>query len=138
MRSVRRYISEKWFLLLYTFANKFISIFKKHIRTKSRGLHNFSIMEITTVKISVVPYIGSLPHPATSVTIDFGKTAIFWTVRIVIPQVPLSKHSRLVSIFLKKLPECTLIFPQHGATHNGMPYTRPVCPMARHQRCPSW
>ena len=136
MRCIRRYVSEEWFLLLHTFANKFMTEFKKHIRTKTLGLNNFSIVEISAVKISVVPYIRCLPHSTASVTIHLGKSTILRTIRIIIAHMPLSKHSRLVSILFKELTQCTLIFPQHGATHNGMPHTSPVCPVTGHQGRP--
>ena len=136
MRCIGGNVGKKWFLLLYTLPNEFMPEFKKHIGAKSFSLNNFSIMKIASVKISVVPDIRSLPHPAASVSVYLSKPPVLWPVGIVVSEVPFPKHSRLVSIFLKELTERPFLGPQHRAAHNGVPYSCPVGPVTGHQSRP--
>ena len=138
MRCIRGYVSKKRFLLFHTLANETVALLEKDICTKTLRIYDLSVVEITTIKIGIIPDIGGLPHAPAPMTVYFGKPTVFRTVWEVVSEVPLTKHSGLVSVFLEKLAQCPLIRPQHGTPHNRMPYARTVSPVPRHESRPRW
>ena len=97
MRSVGGDISQERFFRRGGIANETIGLFKEHVAAKAFGSHNFAVVKVSAVKISVVPHVGGLADAAAAVTVDFGVAAVFGAIWVVVAQVPFTKHARLIT-----------------------------------------
>ncbi len=138
MWSVGANVCEERLLCLGVPANELMGLLEENIGTESLGLDDLSIVEIATVEISVVPNVGRLPHSASTMTVDLVEATVLRTVGIVVTHMPLAKHPCLVAIILEHLANRDLISPQHGTSHDGVPYPGAVRPVPRYKGRPRW
>ena len=67
-------------------------------------------MPVAPVKIGVIPVVGCLAYSATSVAKDLCVSAIFWTIGVIITEVPFAKHACGIAIVLEDLTHGDFVF----------------------------
>ena len=109
--------------------DELMSLLKENVSTEAFGFFDLAIVKVGTIEVGVIPDIGSLTDAASAVAVNFFKATVFRTVRVVVTEVPFAEHCGGV-IFLKMLAEGDFIFTDHGTTHNGVPDTGAIGPVA--------
>ena len=133
VRGIEGNVSEEGFVFLGALGDELVGLVEKDIGAEAFGGNDFSVVEVVSIKVRVIPEIGSLPHAATAVAVDFGEAAVFGAVGIVVAEVPLAEHAGGV-VGGKMLADGDFVFADHRATLNGVPDAGAVGPVTGKQR----
>ena len=137
VRSVGGNVSQKRFAGRLLGFDELLCVVKENIGAVAFDWNRSLVVPIASTKIRVVPIVGSLPNAAAPVTQDFGIAAILRAIGIVVTQMPLAKHSGRIPGITENLSDRWFVLAQHAASHDRVPHSSSVGPMARLQCCSS-
>ena len=108
-----------------------LGVVKKNIGAKPRDFEGLVVLQVGAIKVRVVPTIGSLSNATASVAQDLIETSVRGTKRIVVPQVPFTKHARRITVLLEDIRHRDFVFKENGPSIDGVPRSGSVGPMSR-------
>ena len=129
MGSIQGNVGKERLVFLCGTFDEVVGLLEEDVGAEAFRFFDLTIVEIGSVKIRVVPDIGSLANASAAMTVDFFKTPVFGTIGIVVSEVPLTEHGGGV-VFLEMLAESDFVLTDHGASHDGVPDAGAVGPVA--------